>query len=60
VKHGSRSIELGHYLKGIHLSPNFLFIQEHKLRGNKANEVGKIVWRRAANWFTKVSPRYST
>jgi hypothetical protein len=60
VKHGIRSLELEHYLKDIHLLPDFFFIQEHKLRGDKANEVGKVVWRRTASWFTKASPRYST
>jgi hypothetical protein len=49
VKNGNKNAELRHYLKGIHLPPNFLFIQELKLRGDKANEVGKVVWRRVAS-----------
>ncbi len=31
-----------------------------QLKRDKANEVGKVVWKRTASWFTKTSPRYST
>lgn len=52
---------LGHYLKGIHpLLDQFIFIQEHKLKGDKAKEVGKVGWRRATSWLTKASRGYST
>jgi hypothetical protein len=37
-----------------------MLLQEHKLRGDIANNLGQILWREASNWTIETSQGYFT
>lgn len=44
----------------IHSHPvDFLFIQEHKLRGQGAANLGRLLWKKATTLHTDAEPGYS-
>jgi len=45
----------------LHTHPvDFLFIQEHKLRGAAVENMGRKIWKRATTLFTHTEPGYNT
>lgn len=38
---------------------DFLFLQEHKLRGQAAENMGRLIWKRATTLYTQALPGYN-
>jgi len=44
----------------VHRDPvDFLFIQEHKLRGSNISTLGRRLWKRATTIYTEAEPGYT-
>jgi hypothetical protein len=50
--------KLSEYVHNISPKTDGMLLQKHKLRGDRANNLGQIPWRQASNWTIEASPRY--
>lgn len=51
--------KLNTYVHGFTLKIEFLFLQEHKFKGDKAKQLGKLLWKDALRWTVDVTLGYS-